>query len=698
MFQASFRQGKQIAVSLRPDEGKSTAFDGCDGHFSVAKHDPRAPGFLGTGRLEYVGGHYLKARDGTYFLKGGTDSPENFLAYAGFERTAAGKFGLHTFAVHESDWRPGDPDWGDGRGRGIIGAINYLAGQGVNSIYFLTMNIGGDGQDVWPFAGWIDPAGHPDNNNLHYDVGKLLQWEVVFAHAQRHGIALHFVLNEAEAANKRELDNGELGVERKLYYRELIARFAHHNALFWNLCEEYNLNFDLGPDRIKAFAGYLSALDPYDHPIGVHNQRDAVKTWAPFFGDERISLTSVQYHPDSSRTFGDLSYIDLVETLRRNSRQAGRPLPICLDEFDRLGKRDDESRLSKWPYASGSSRLRKEVLWPIYLSGGQVEYILEDLLATDDFRPYEAMWQYTHNARRIMEGNVPFWEMEPANTLLTGANSRNGCGQVLRKRGDSYLVYLPAGNVDATLDLSETDGVFLLRWYDPRDGRLKGDSSHEVMAGTTVSLGSPPEAPGEDWVVLLRRKPDAGGRPNPAAPSATVFRDQGGYVVVELEALPLPGDRSWIHEQDTAFAPFAGTGYLRATVDKRQPGQDLIEIPVDLDRAGIWHLYIRTRHDHPRIDLENDIFLQIDDGPWLKFWMGKPIAAWSWSDLAHGLDVNYRFPTEIAGNLAAGRHTIRIAARSANFRLDRLALFLEPHRERALSLSTPSATDTPARH
>ena len=115
----------------------------------------------------------------------------------------------------------------------------------------MTMNIGGDGQDVWPWVGSPERKGSPSNDHLHYDISKLGQWEQVFAHAQRKGIHLHFVLNESEEANKRELDNGELGVERKLYYRELIARFGHHLALQWNLCEEYNLGLDLGPDRVR---------------------------------------------------------------------------------------------------------------------------------------------------------------------------------------------------------------------------------------------------------------------------------------------------------------------------------------------------------------------------------------------------------------------------------------------------------------
>ena len=65
---------------------------------------------------------------------------------------------------------------------------------------------------------------------------KLDQWEVVFAHADRLGLHLHFKTQETE--NDQDLDGGRLGTERRLYYRELIARFAHHLALNWNLGEE----------------------------------------------------------------------------------------------------------------------------------------------------------------------------------------------------------------------------------------------------------------------------------------------------------------------------------------------------------------------------------------------------------------------------------------------------------------------------
>jgi hypothetical protein len=81
-------------VDLSPTAGKTTAFDGANGTFTVANRDAKAPGFLKWGRLEYVGKHYLKFRDGPYWIKGGTDSPENFFAYDGFDNTAKGK---HTY-------------------------------------------------------------------------------------------------------------------------------------------------------------------------------------------------------------------------------------------------------------------------------------------------------------------------------------------------------------------------------------------------------------------------------------------------------------------------------------------------------------------------------------------------------------------------------------------------------------------------
>jgi len=167
-YEASFRQGRAIAVSTNPQAGEPIAFDGASGQFTVAESDKSGRDFRSRGQLQYTGERYLRfAQSKQYFLKGGADSPENFLGYIDFDGTyyggntehrqgeSAPNLGLHAYEPHLSDWKSGDPAWQDGKGKGIIGALNYLAQKGMNSVYMLTMNVQGDGDDVLS-AGWRD--------------------------------------------------------------------------------------------------------------------------------------------------------------------------------------------------------------------------------------------------------------------------------------------------------------------------------------------------------------------------------------------------------------------------------------------------------------------------------------------------------------------------------------------------------------
>src|SRR5918997_4181399 len=105
----------------------------------------------------------------------------------------------------------------------------------------------------------------------------------------RKGVMLHVVHQEQE--NDQLLDGGALGVERSVYYRELIARYGHNLGLQWNLGEE-NTNTDA---QRKAFADYIKTVDPYDHPIVIHsfpNSQDG--TYGPLMGDKEIDGASLQ--------------------------------------------------------------------------------------------------------------------------------------------------------------------------------------------------------------------------------------------------------------------------------------------------------------------------------------------------------------------------------------------------------------------
>lgn len=486
---ASFRAAPGVAVALDPAAGTPLAFDGAAGTFDAAPVDPTAPGFFGLGRLEYAGGHFLKFRHGPYWLKTGTNSPENFLAYSGFEDTADSDTNafLHSYAAHVADWRPGDPTLPGAadEGKGIIGALNYLADAGVNAIYFLPMNLGGDGNDTWPFLA-------PDDVT-HYDIGKLAQWRVVFEHAQRRGIALHMVLNETEPANRRWFDGGEvvadiLSPPRRLFYRELVARFADLPAIKWNLSEESVFT----DDEAIALAGYLGALDWAGHPIGLHNPADWFGPLEGILGRPEFSITSIQYQIDDAGA--------LVEAWRANSARAGRPWVIELDE-----NRPAQEGLT--PDNAGA--LRKTVLYDALFSGaGGVEWYLGyhplpvgGDLDVEDFRTRADMWAYALYARRFLEENTPFWLMAPADALLSGEAQDYGGGEVLALPGEVYAVYLPSAAWPATL--AAPDGGYTLRWYDPRRGVFSGEPVALTATDGALALGLPPADPAADWVVLI---------------------------------------------------------------------------------------------------------------------------------------------------------------------------------------------------
>jgi len=98
-----------------------------------------------------------------------------------------------------------------------------------------------------------------------YDCSKLDQWEVVFEHASAAGLMIHFKTQETE--NDQRFDAGDVGRVRKLYYRELIARFGHHLAVTWNLGEENSQSDRQRVDMAQAFFD----VDAYHSNVVIHN-------------------------------------------------------------------------------------------------------------------------------------------------------------------------------------------------------------------------------------------------------------------------------------------------------------------------------------------------------------------------------------------------------------------------------------------
>jgi hypothetical protein len=487
-YRASFRTGADIAASADPNAGAAAAFDGASGSFSVGPTDKSGRDHRGKGRLRYVGRHHLQfAQTGEFFLKGGADSPENFLAYGDFDQTPA----KHAYAPHAGDWQAGDPTWKSGKGKNIIGALNYLSGKGMNSVYFLTMNVGGDGNDVWPWTS--------SSERYRFDVSKLDQWEVVFSHMDRKGILLHVITQETE--NDQLLDGGALGLQRKLYYRELVARFGHHLAIVWNLGEE-NTNTDA---QRKAFADYLRSVDPYDHPIVVHTypgQYDAIYT--PLLGYGSFEGPSLQTNATHSET---------VKWVQR-SAQNGRPWFVSLDE---IGPAD----VGVVPDADDfwHDAVRKNHLWGNLMGGGAgcewyfgYGYPHNDLNC-EDWRSRDHMWTLTRIALDFFRQHLPFQDMAPADGLVS-------TGWCLARPGSVYALYLPNGG-SATLQLAA--GTYSVQWYDPRaGGALRNGSVTTLTGGAGVSVGNPPSDATKDWAVLVKLTGGGGGGGTPSVTSFTL--------------------------------------------------------------------------------------------------------------------------------------------------------------------------------
>lgn len=511
-YRISFSKGRRIAV----EEARGEAVEGADGvagTFTIQPTDKTAPDFRARGRLQYVGKHYLRfAGTGEYFLKAGPDSPETLLAYQDFDGTTTRKAPLKTWQPHVRDWKTGDPTWKDGKGKGLIGALNYLSSIGCNAFSFLPYNAGGDGENVWPFVARDD--------KLHYDCSKLDQWQIVFDHAQARGLYLHFKLQEQENDDNRKgqnqqgavpaaLDGGNLGVERKLYCRELVARFGHCLALNWNLGEENTQT----PEQQRAMAKYIQDTDPYDHHIVVHTfpgQQD--KVYRQLLGSKSVLTGASLQNPWSAAHQRTLQWV-------KESQQAGRPWVVANDEQNPAslgvppdpGYKGSDGKATEAGKSYDLHDIRKQTLWGTLLAGGAgVEYYFgyklpENDLVLQDFRSRHQSWEYCRIALDFFRVHrIPFWEMTNANALVD--NSRNDNSRyAFAKPGEVYLVYLPNGGT-AMLDLGEDRGGYLVRWFNPRaGGDLQQGSSNQVQGPGKVSLGNPPRDAGDDWLIVIRK-------------------------------------------------------------------------------------------------------------------------------------------------------------------------------------------------
>lgn len=527
-FHISFVASVDVAVEDIPGM-PYLPYDGLSGSFQVEESEKTGTDFRSKGRLQYTGDRYLRfAGNGEIFLKAGSDSPETLLGYEDFDGTEAMMVpgtrgwigpddgsGLHRYEPHIKDWREGDPVWQDGKGKGLIGGINYLASQGMNSISFLTHTAGGDGENVWP---WV--CRHCKQN---YDISKLDQWEIVFEHAQKMGVFLHFKLQEQEndggfpyrshwrpeVTVPESLDGGITGRERKLYTREIVARFGHHLALNWNFGEETMML----TEHQQSWLQYMAKIDPYNHHRVIHT--------AP-----SLNAQSEVYDPLIGRN-SELTGVSLQTSFRNvhahslhwinTSKESGKQWAVANDEQGPANSANPTDDFATWKEIPEKDKvtindIRKNALWGTFMAGGWgIEYYfgyshLNNDLVAEDFSSREKTWTYARYALEFFKNNnIPVQDMQNHNKLI-GNDNNNNSKYCFAKPGELYLIYLAEGG-SADLDLSNTRGRYSVTWYNPRTGgTLLNGTVKSINGGKKINIGLPPDSQAEDWLVIIRKR------------------------------------------------------------------------------------------------------------------------------------------------------------------------------------------------
>jgi hypothetical protein len=252
----------------------------------------------------------------------------------------------------------------------------------------------------------------------------------------------------------------------------------------------------VGDDDRKAIAKHIRSLDAYQHPITVHTKNNrAPEFYNGLLGDPNFEITSIQGRMED--------YNSNAIVLRQRSAEAGRKWAIFGDEQPaaNTGVVPDETDPEH-------DIPRMHALWGNLMGGGSgVEWYFgynypHMDLNCEDWRSRDIMWDQTRHALDFFHKNLPFWEMEPDNSLVTRAPG----AKVFAKLGEVYTVYLPAMPKEAVAQLTVPEGEYSVQWYNPRAGGEPAEGSVASISGPGAkALGAPPADPQRDWAILVKR-------------------------------------------------------------------------------------------------------------------------------------------------------------------------------------------------
>ncbi|MFT5732891.1 MAG: PAS domain-containing protein [Planctomycetota bacterium] len=157
-----------------------------------------------------------------------------------------------------------------------------------------------------------------------------------------------------------------------------------------------------------------------------------------------------------------------------------------------------------------------------------------------------------------------------------------------------------------------------------------------------------------------------------ATAQTEAFLELNDLVAIQFESSPTIDD--WT--LSTTTPGFTADGYFRWDGPNLffSPGAEgIFGFDFELETAGEWFLAIHNRHDDPDPTEENDVWVRMDGGTWIKVFSNMPgsVGAWTWEsrfDIGSQPDASYP--------LAVGAHRIEFSGRSNGFKMDRFHLHL----------------------
>lgn len=161
-------------------------------------------------------------------------------------------------------------------------------------------------------------------------------------------------------------------------------------------------------------------------------------------------------------------------------------------------------------------------------------------------------------------------------------------------------------------------------------------------------------------------------------------------VAIEAEIHPLP--TGWAFEQE--IAGHQGAGYLRWKDPDayNSPGTDELRYRILITEAGRYRIDLRLNtKGAERSDLGNDAFTRVDDGTWVKTFVGGGSAD-GWATRTRLEPTHGKF-AEPVYDLSVGLHTVAISGRSHGLRIDRIIIARDA--DSKVSDTIPASTGLP---